>query len=215
MFKDYVRQLHETGLQISTHCYGDAASSLTLDAYEAAMNADPRPDPRHRMEHIVLTTPEETRRMKDLGVVASTNPQFIYMAGDAWEVLFGTARYNRAMVTREWMDAGIHVTIGSDAPSTPWYTPQVDLVGAVLRRTFSGRTANADQCMTPLEALRAHTIEAAYACHEEGIKGSIEPGKYADLAVWNLDPTKASAADLVENPTMAMTMVGGEIVFEG
>ena len=142
------------------------------------------------------------------------NSLAMQMAGDAWESICGSERINRAMVTREWVDAGIPVTIGSDAPSTPWYTPQVDLVETVLRHTYSGRVINDDQCLTIDEALRAHTIQAAYACHEESIKGSIEAGKLADLAVWNLEPTRSKAADFVNKTTMFMTLVNGAIVFQ-
>ena len=83
-FKDTVRTLHDTGLQVAVHCFGDAANDLALDAFEAAMNANPRPDPRHRLEHAIITTPEATPRIKDLGVVVSTNPHFIYLAGDSY-----------------------------------------------------------------------------------------------------------------------------------
>ena len=119
----------------------------------------------------------------------------------------------RAIVTREWLEAGVHVALGSDAPTTPWYTPQVTLAGAVSRLTASNRVVGAEQCMTIQEALRAHTLEAAYAAHEEKIKGSIEVGKLADLAVWNQDPYTASVQQLW-NATIAMTMVGGKIVYQ-
>jgi hypothetical protein len=212
-FKQTVRALHDTGLQICVHCIGDAAVDLTLDAYEEAMKANPRSDPRHRIEHCVLCTPQATRRMKDLGVVVSTQPQFLRVGGDHWQTVFGEERMRRAIVTREWLEAGVHVALGSDAPTTPWYTPQVTLAGAVSRLTASNRVVGAEQCMTIQEALRAHTLEAAYAAHEEKIKGSIEVGKLADLAVWNQDPYTASVQQLW-NATIAMTMVGGKIVYQ-
>ncbi len=138
-FKDAVRALHDTGLQICVHCAGDAATDLTLDAFEEAMNGNPRPDPRHRIEHAVITKPESTQRMRELGVVVSTQPQFIRLGGDGYADLFGEERARRAIVTREWLDAGVTVALGSDSPSTPWYTPQVTLFGAVTRVTFSNQ----------------------------------------------------------------------------
>ena len=212
-FKKAVRALHDTGLQICVHCAGDAAADLTLDAYAEAMKANPRPDPRHRIEHAVLTTPEATKRIKDLGVVVSTQPQFLRSGGDYWETIFGEQRNKRAIVTREWLNAGIVVALGSDAPTTPWYTPQATLAGAVSRLTASGRVHEPDQRMTIQEALRAHTMGSAYAAHEEKIKGSIEAGKQADLAVWSEDPYAASIQQLW-NATIAMTMVGGKIVYQ-
>jgi len=212
-FKQAVRALHDSGLQICVHCIGDAAVDLTLDAYQEAMQANPRPDPRHRIEHAVLTTPEATRRMKDLGVIASVNPTFIRVAGDYWPTVFGQERTARMIVTREWLQSGVHVTIGSDAPTTPWLAPQATLAAAVSRLTVSNKILGPSQCMTIQEALRAHTIEAAYAAHEEKAKGSIQTGKLADLAVWNIDPYTAPIQQLW-NATIAMTFIGGKIVYQ-
>jgi predicted amidohydrolase YtcJ len=214
VYKDAVRALHDTGLQICVHCVGDAAADLTLDAFEEAMNANPRPDPRHRIEHAILTTPEATQRIKDLGVVVSPQPQFIRIGGDGYVDLFGEERAKRIMVTREWLDAGIVVALSSDSPSTPWYTPLATLIGAVTRATYSNQQFEPDQAMTIQEALRAHTIGSAYAGHQENVKGSIEVGKMADLVVWSIDPYHSSAQELW-NSTMELTMVGGEIVHQG
>ncbi len=213
-FKDTVRALHDTGLQICVHCAGDAATDLVLDAYEEAMNANPRPDPRHRIEHAVITTPEATKRMKDLGVVVSTQPQFIRVGGDYYVTIFGEERAKRTIVTREWLDAGVPVALGSDTPTTPWYTPQVTLAMALARLTLSNKVMGPEQSLTIQEALRAHTLVAAYAAHEEKIKGSIEAGKLADLAVWNDDPYTVPWQRWWQSPTpMAMTIVGGKIVY--
>jgi predicted amidohydrolase YtcJ len=211
-FKDAVRALHDTGLQICVHCAGDAAVDLVLDAYEAAMNANPRPDPRHRIEHGILTTPEATRRMADLGVVVSTQPQFLRIGGNYWSGVFGPERTDRIIVTREWLDNGVHVALGSDAPTTPWYTPQVTLAGAVSRITSTNEIHSPEQCLTIQEALRAHTMGSAYAAHEETIKGSIEPGKLADIIVWKGDPYAMSLQQLWQ-AEVDMTIVGGEVVY--
>ena len=212
-FKRTVRALHDTGLQICVHCAGDAAVDLTLDAFEEAMDANPRPDPRHRIEHCILNTPQATQRMKDLGVVVSTQPQFIRLGGDVYPIMFGEERARRAIATREWLEAGVPLALGSDSPTTPWYTPQVTLFGAVTRVTLSNQTHAPDQCLTIQEALRAHTMGSAHAGHEEAIKGSIEVGKLADMAVWNQDPYTALLQQLWQIP-IDMTLVGGDIVFQ-
>ena len=212
-FKETVRALHDTGLQICVHCMGDAAVDLTLDAYEEAMNTNPRPDPRHRIEHCILSTPQATGRIKDLGVVVSTQPQFIRLGGDHYADMFGEERARRVIVTREWLEAGVPVALGSDSPTTPWLTPQVTLFGAVARITLSNQSYQPEQSMTIQEALRAHTMGSAYAGFEEAIKGSIEPGKLADLAVWSEDPYTAPLSRLWQIP-IAMTLIGGEIVYQ-
>ncbi|MBN1810860.1 MAG: amidohydrolase family protein [Anaerolineae bacterium] len=211
-FKDAVRALHDTGLQICVHCAGDAAVDLTLDAFEEAMDANPRPDPRHRIEHAVITTPQATQRMRDLGVVVCTQPQFIRLAGDGYADLFGEERAKRAIVTREWLENGVALALSSDAPSTPWFTPHATLIGAVARLTYSNKTYESDQCLTIQEALRAHTMGSAYAGHEEHVRGSIEVGKMADLVVWSTDPYAATLKQLWEM-VAEMTVVGGEIVY--
>ncbi|MBI5033789.1 MAG: amidohydrolase [Chloroflexi bacterium] len=211
MFKRAVRAMHDTGLQVGVHCIGDAATDLVIDAYEEAMKANPRPDPRHRIEHAVVTTRDATRRMKDLGIVVSTQPAFIYTGGDGWLKQFGEERGKRLCVTREWLDNGVHLALGSDAPTGPLISPQMTLAGATMRITFTNKVLGQDQCLTIQEALRAHTIGGAYAAHEEKTKGSIEIGKLADLAVWNEDPY--SAADHIGAVTITQTIVGGKTVY--
>jgi predicted amidohydrolase YtcJ len=226
-FKDAVRALHDTGLQICVHCVGDAAVDLTLDAFEEAMDANPRPDPRHRIEHCVITRRESTQRIKDLGVVVSTQPQFIRLGSLMWIDILGEERARRGMVLREWLDNGVVVALGSDSPTGPWILPQITLAGAVTRITLNDDRHCPEQSMTAREALRAHTMAGAYAGFEEDIKGSLEPGKLADLVVWSRDPVAAfepfeGSGPLDANALMRaigtlkaqITMVGGKIVHQ-
>jgi predicted amidohydrolase YtcJ len=212
-FKNAVRALHDTGLQICVHCIGDAAADLTVDAYEAAMNANPRPDPRHRIEHAILTKAQTTSRMADLGIVASTQPAFIRIGGAYWVDIFGPERAGRLMVTREWLEAGVPLALGSDAPTGPWYSPQMTLAEAVARVDLNGQQLGPDQALTIQEALRAHTMGSAYAAHEEDVKGSIEVGKLADLVVWSQDPYNTPLQELWQLP-VDLTLVGGQVVYQ-
>ncbi len=213
-YKQVVRALHDMGGQICVHCGGDAAVDMAIDAFEEAIKANPRPDPRHRLEHAVLTTPQSTKRIKDLGIVVSTNPVFVRSSGDAYVTLFGDKRcQERVIVTREWLDAGIPVTIGSDAPTTPWYTPQASMAAAMGRLTLTNKKMGANQAMTFKEALRAHTLTAAYAAFEDKVKGSLEPGKLADLIVWTQDPYAMNLEQLF-NSTIDLTLVGGKVVYQ-
>lgn len=212
-FKDIIKELHNTGLQICVHTIGDAATDLTLEAYEEAMNANPRSDPRHRIEHAIITTPQATQKMRDLGVVVSTQPAFIFVFGEGWKTLFTPAQMERILVTREWIASGVHVAIGSDAPSTPLYYPQATLAGAMTRSTIKKNQIGKDQVLDFTQSLRAHTYEGAYAAHQENIKGTLESGKYADLVVWPDDPGKLNMTQLANVTTVDMTMVGGKIVY--
>ncbi len=212
IFKKAVAMLHDTGMQISIHTGGDAACDLALDAIEEAMNANPRPDPRHRIEHAVLTKPETTQRFVDLGVHISCQPQFLRFAAYVGDYL-GEERASRLKVTREWLDAGVNVSISSDAGSTPWYRPQVTILGAVTRLGPNDEPYHSEQAMTIEEALYAHTMAAAKCGHEDHVKGSLTPGKFADLVVWNEDYHTVDPMDIPKVDSV-MTMIDGEIVHQ-
>ena len=208
-----VRAFHDAGYQVALHTGGDAAVDMALDAIENAMNKNPRPDPRHRIEHSVLNTVEAFQRQKDLGVIISTQPTLIRAFGDAMFRIWGEERTLRMVPTRTWLDMGIPVCLSSDAPSMPWWDPQATLAAALARVTGTNVPVSPDEALTIEEALYAHTMMGAYADFAENKKGSLEVGKFADLAVWHDDPTIATPTELFYI-TIDMTMVGGKIVYQ-
>ena len=208
-----VRAFHDAGYQMSLHAIGDAAVDMGLDAIELAMNANPRPDPRHRIEHAILNSDSGLQRTKDLGVVISTQPQAIRMFADALEGIWGSERTQRIVPTRTWLDLGVPLALSSDAPSMPWWDPQTTLLASVLRLSASNKLINPDQALTIEEAVYAHTMGGAYADFAEGKKGSLEPGKFADLIVWHDDPFSVATKNIVDL-TVDLTMVGGKIVHQ-
>lgn len=212
MFKEAVLRLHDTGLQVSVHCGGDASFDLALDAFEAAMNANPRPDPRHRIEHAMLTWPDSIQRAADLGVQISCQPQFLRFLMHPEDL--GAERAGRLVATRDWLDAGINVALGSDAPSTPWHAPNVTLIGALLRPDGSMKPHHPEQALTIQEALHAHTMGSAHAAFEENVKGSLEPGKFADLVVWSGDFYAINQPMDIAQIGAQLTMINGEIVHQ-
>ena len=208
-----VRAFHDAGYQMALHAFGDAAVDMALDSIEAAMNANPRPNPRHRIEHSVLNTDKALQRQKDLGVVISTQPQMIRAFGDGAEKIWGSERMQKMCPTRTWLDMGVPLCLSSDAPSMPWWDPQATLAASILRVTLTNKPVSPEQAMTIEEAMYAHTMGGAYADFAENKKGSLEPGKFADLAVWHGNPYTAKPADLL-NLTIDLTMVGGKIVYQ-
>ena len=211
--KEAVSAFHDAGYQVACHAIGDAAVDLALDAIEAAMNANPRPDPRHRIEHAVLNSDSALQRTKDLGVVISTQPQAIRVFADALERLWGTERMQRMMPTRSWLDLGVPLALSSDAPSMPWWDPQTTLFGSMVRISASKKPVSPEQALTIDEAMYAHTMGSAYADFAENKKGSLEPGKFADLIVWHDNPYSAEPRDLL-NLSVDLTMVGGEVLHQ-
>lgn len=208
-----VKAFHDAGYQVALHTIGDAAVDIALDAIEKAMNANPRPDPRHRLEHSVLNSDRALKRTKDLGVVVSTQPTMILAFGDAAERIWGKERMNRICPTRTWLDMGIPVCLSSDAPSMPWWDPQNTLHSSIIRKTFTNKLVSPEQAMTIDEAMYAHTMAGAYADFAETKKGSLEAGKFADLVVWHDNPYTMKPDDLL-NLKADLTMVGGKIVYQ-
>ena len=186
---------------------------MALDAIEAAMNANPRPDPRHRIEHSILNTEAALKRTRDLGVVISTQPQFVYAFGDFLTRIWGEERAQRMIPTRTWLDMGVPLALSSDAPSLPWWDPQTTLFGSVSRYSATKKPVSLDQALTIDEAMYAHTMGGAYADFAENKKGSLEPGKFADLIVWHDNPYTADTADILKL-TVDVTMVGGKVVHQ-
>jgi predicted amidohydrolase YtcJ len=210
---DVVRAFHDAGYQMALHAFGDAAVDMALDSIEAAMNANPRPDPRHRIEHSTLNTDSALQRTKDLGVVISVQPQMIRAFGDGAERIWGSERMQRMIPTRTWLDMGVPLCLSSDAPSMPWWDPQTTLAASILRITLTNKPVSPEQAMTIDEAMYAHTMGGAFADFAESKKGSLELGKFADLAVWNDNPYTVKPVDLLDL-TIDLTMVGGKVVFE-
>jgi predicted amidohydrolase YtcJ len=211
--KQVVRAFHDAGYQMALHAFGDAAVDMALDSIEAAMNATPRSDPRHRIEHSVLNTERAIRRQKDLGVVISVQPQMIRAFGDGALRIWGEERLQKMVPTRTWLKNGIPLALSSDAPSMPWWEPQATLAASLLRLTMTNKPVSPDQAMTIDEAMYAHTMGGAYADFAEKKKGSLEAGKFADLAVWRDDPYSAKPADLLAMK-IDLTMIGGKIVYQ-
>ena len=105
--------VHDLGYQCSFHCIGDAAMDMALDAIEYAMNRNPRPDPRHRIEHAVISTQSALERTRDLGVTISTQPHGIYYFGEAVREMMGEERAQSMMPTRTWLELGVPLSISS------------------------------------------------------------------------------------------------------
>ncbi len=209
-----VRAVHEMGYQCAFHCIGDAAVDLALDAIEYAMNASPRPDPRHRIEHAVLNTNSALQRTRDLGVIISTQPHGIRLLGNEIKEMWGDQRASRMIPTREWLNRGVPLSLSSDCPTLPWWQPPIVMAGGVTRLSPTNEVIGPDQVMTVEECMRAYTMGGAYACFEEDVKGSLEPGKFADLVVWRLDPYVTPLTEMMATHPVDVTMVGGKIVFE-
>lgn len=210
---DIVAMYHKEGYQVAFHVVGDRAVDMALNSLEFAQSMYPRKDPRHRLEHVVFPTQRNLQRIKELGAIVSTTPQWIYDGGAAWPKFVGIEATHRAIPLRTMLDMGIPVAFGSDVPATFSHKPQFALWAAVTRKTRTGQPLQEKERITIREALRIHTMGGAYAAFEEGEKGSIEVGKVADFAVWSED-LYSTPEDQIKDLRVELTIVGGRIVYQ-
>src|SRR5262249_53894456 len=210
LFED-ARAAHAAGWHIGTHANGDVAIDIVLRVYERLQRDTPRPDPRFRIEHCTLINDDLVRRIKAQGVIPTPFSSYVYYHGEKMKE-YGAERLNSMFALRSFLDAGIPATMSSDYPPGP-FEPMMFLQSAVTRTDIKGNLWGAKQRVTVAEALKIATVQGAHASFEEKLKGSIEPGKVADLTVLGRDPLKEPVESLVTIP-VERTMVGGKWVWE-
>ncbi len=211
---DLVSKAARKRRRLAIHAIGDRAVHEVLNALEAAQARYPWTKTlRMRLEHVQLVRRDDIPRMKALGVVACVQPFALATPGKD-VVLLGEERATRAYPYKTLLDAGIPVSFGSDNPAEVDYEPLLGVYYAVTRQDKRGEfeaLAPAER-MTPEEAIRCYTMGSAYAEFMEQEKGSITPGKLADLVVLSDDPTWVDASR-IPDITVLRTVVGGRTVF--
>jgi predicted amidohydrolase YtcJ len=210
---EMVAMFHDAGYQVAFHVIGDKAIDMALDAIEYALEKNPRADHRHRLEHVIIPTPEALDRIEKLGVIVSTSPQWISFFANGWQDVLGEENMKRFMPLKTMLNKGILLAFGCDVPATPIMDPKWALVGATTRMTFDLNQIKPEESISMREALRAHTMGSAYAAFEENIRGSIEPGKTADMVVWSEDLYSASLQQLAKLKVEA-TIVEGQVTYK-
>ena len=184
-----VEAYHLAGLQMHMHTNGDEASELMIDAIEKALHKSPRPDHRHTLTHCQMADESQFRRMAQLGICSNLFANHIYYWGDQhYCQTMGPDRAMRMDACATAKRIGVPFTIHSDAPVTP-LDPLFTAWCAVNRQTASGRILGPNERIDVEDALRAVTLGAAFTLRLDHLVGSIEPGKYADFAVLDDDPT--------------------------
>jgi predicted amidohydrolase YtcJ len=205
------RKAHEADWQIGVHANGDVAIDITLRLFERLQRERPRRDPRFRIEHCTVVDDDLIRRIKAVGAIPNPFSTYVYYHGEKMR-FYGPERLERMFAVRSFLDAGIRVTQASDYPPGP-FEPMMALQSSVTRTDMRGNVWGPKQRVSVEEALRVGTLHGAYASYEENLKGSIEPGKLADLVVLGRDPTGEDPSSLIRIP-VERTMVGGRWVFE-
>jgi predicted amidohydrolase YtcJ len=200
---------HRAGWRVAAHAIGDLAIDLVLDAYATAAERYPRADARHRIEHFAAARPDQVTRAAALGVIAVGQGRFATELGDGMLRSVGPGRHAWLYRQRSLLAAGMVLPGSSDRPVAQG-APLLGIHDMVNRRTASGAAFNAAEAVTAAEALRAYTWGSAYASKQEHVKGSIEPGKLADLTVLSEDPTAVSP-DRIAGLEVIATIVDGKL----
>jgi predicted amidohydrolase YtcJ len=202
------------GYQLAVHAIGDRANREVLDLYAAAFAAHPEvEDPRWRIEHAQHLHPDDIPRFGELDVIASM--QGVHCTSDApWvpDRLGDRRTEEGAYVWRSLADSGALIVNGTDAPVED-VDPIASFHASVTRRLADGTLFYPDQRLGRLEALRTYTLNGAYAIREEGSRGSLTPGKLADVVVLSRDILEVPE-DEIRDAEVVYTILGGKIVYE-
>jgi predicted amidohydrolase YtcJ len=201
------------GLQIAIHAIGDKANNTILDFYERLEREGGKRDRRLRIEHAQHLIADDVPRFGKLGVIASMQPYHCIYDGRWAEKRIGPERAKTTYAFRTLIDSGAMLAFGSDWDVAPM-TPLMGIYAAVTRRTLDNKRPEGwvpEQKITVEEAVRAYTMGSAYASFDEKLKGSIEPGKVADLIVlsddiFTIDPVK------IADTKVLITLFDGKVI---
>jgi predicted amidohydrolase YtcJ len=215
LMRDRMMKADGAGLQLCTHAIGDAGISTILDIYSEIEKAQGPRDRRWRIEHAQHMAAKDFDRFAQLHVIASVQPYHAIDDGRWAEGRIGHDRASRTYAFRTFLDHGVRLALGTDWNVAP-LNPLLTLYAATTRATLDGKNPGGwfpEQKLTIKEAIEAYTVGSAYAEFQENVKGSITPGKLADMVllsddVLNIDPVK------IRDVRVLKTWVGGKLVYD-
>ncbi|MEO6955455.1 MAG: amidohydrolase family protein [Antricoccus sp.] len=206
-----LRGAHAAGFRLAAHAIGDLAVEQVLDIYERLQRDLPRPDARHRIEHLSVVSDAQIARVAALGVIPVPQGRFISELGDGVIRAMGPDRLPLAYRFKSLLDAGIEVPGSSDTPVVDG-SPILGIHDLVNRRTAGGIPFVPEESISAAQAVHAYTVGSAYASCEEKDKGMIAPGMLADFVVLSDDLLQV-AADRINTVEVTMTVVGGKVAY--
>lgn len=209
---DLMWESHREGFRIATHANGDVAIEQVLTVYELVNQRQPHPNLRHRIEHLALPTDDHLARCRQLDVMIATQAVFLPAMGATYRRYMPEIFYDRAYGARMMLDAGLTVALSTDAPVVPDVNPLLGLKAAIDRHDHAGEPLGAQQAISPQEALYAYTMAGAILSGDAHNRGSISPGKWADLVVLHADPLTTPPQHMLDLH-VEQTYVGGELMY--
>jgi len=209
---EMVLRIHQAGFQACLHAVEENAVEAACSAIDYALKKLPKSDHRHRIEHCSVCPPSLAKKLASLGIMVVTQPAFIYYSGDRYLGTIPAEELKHLYPIKTLLKSGVKVAASSDCPIAP-ANPLMGIYAACSRMTETGEVVLSEEKITPEEALRMYGETTASATFDEEIKGSISPGKLADLVVLNDDPTKLPV-DEIKDIKVGITIIDGEVVWE-
>ena len=206
----YFDEAHRAGWSVGIHTIGDQAQDVAVETFARVMEAYPRGDVRHNIIHGYFPTEKSLQLMKKHNISVSAQPGFIWVEGDLYYDILPARRLEDYKPLKTYLDLGITVAANSDMTSAH-YNPFLGMCAAVTRKTSKGRVMGASQRLTVEEMLPLFTLEGAKLTFEEGLKGSLEPGRLADMAVLS-DDILSIDPDRIKDLTVVATYIGGKLI---
>ena len=206
----HLNEIHDAGWQMGIHAIGDAAIVLVVNTLADALERNPREDHRHYLNHFSMRPPDLTMElMAEHGIHITQQPNFTYTLEGRYAENLDGWRLQHNNPLRSPMDHGITVAISSDILPIG---PMVGIYAATTRKGMTGTVYGPDEIISREEAIRAYTATGAFLNREEGLKGSLEPGKFADMIVLSADILTVPE-DQIMGIEVEQTYVDGELVF--
>jgi len=206
-----VVRCHKAGLRTCIHAIGDRAIDMALDAIEEASKTRAWEDHRHRIEHAGYVEEHQLERMSRLGVAVSASIGFCYPIGDSHLEGLGQDRMKGYYPMRGFKEHGIVAGGNSDGFGSNWAI--TGIYGCTTRRTMRGEVLAEERAVSMMDAIRVYTVNGAYLEGTEDEKGSLEPGKLADIVVLDRDILTVDPGEVIDTKVV-MTIVGGRVVYE-
>jgi predicted amidohydrolase YtcJ len=211
-FDRFAALVAKYGYRLRPHAVGDAAIDEALEAFEYANKQTPIAGRRWMIDHAFLLGPQHYARVKRLGLIINSQYMHNYELGALILKAWKRPLADRSEPYREWLQNGIMFAGGSDGPISYYAEPLLEIYGEVTRGTQWDGKLGPNQGISRADAIRSVTINGAYTTFEEKVKGSIEPGKYADFVVLSSDILEIPAEQIRTTKVLA-TMLGGRTVY--
>ena len=211
-FEKFAALVAKYGYRLRPHAVGDAAIDEALDAFEYANSQTPITGRRWMIDHAFLLGPQHYARVRRLGLIINSQYMHNYELGALILKAWKRPLADRSEPYAEWLRNGIMFAGGSDGPISYYAEPLLEIFGEVTRGTQWGGRLGPNQGISREAAIRSVTINGAYTTFEEKVKGSIEPGKYADFVVLSGEILKVPAEKIRDLKVLA-TVLGGRTVY--